>query len=135
MKEVVVHSLELLDGISRRGPDDIVGLRDTDWNELDASIPFNVLDHHLVLLGPECNASSRLAGSGRSTRSMNVGLSVLWRLNLNNKVNVWNVEASRSYISCNQHTKFVLFESLKSNFSLILGNITMHDLNVILDFV
>lgn len=66
---------------------------------------------------------------------MNVGLNFLWRLDLNDQVDVGNVQASRGDISSDQHFEFSFFESLHSNLALVLRNVSVHDLDVLLDFV
>ena len=87
--------------------------------------------HHVLLLNlPESDACSSLSSSSRSTSSMDVSLSIFWWLALNDQVNIWNIKSSGSNISGNEYTEFVLFESSESNFSLILGNISVHNFNL-----
>jgi len=66
---------------------------------------------------------------------MNVGLGVLWRLNLDDEFDVRDVKTSCSDISCHEHLELSILEALHSDFSLVLGNVTMHNFNVLLDFV
>lgn len=66
---------------------------------------------------------------------MNISLSLLGWLNLDNKINIWDVKTSRSNISGNENLEFLLLKALKSNLSQVLGDITMKNLDVLLDFV
>jgi len=66
---------------------------------------------------------------------VDICLSVFWRLNLNNKVNVADVKSSCSNICGNEDLKFAFFESLHGDFSLVLVDISMHYLDVLLDLV
>ena len=66
---------------------------------------------------------------------MNVSLCVLWWLDLNNQVDIRNIKTTRCYICCNENLEFTLFESLNSNLTLILDDISMHDFHVLLDLV
>jgi hypothetical protein len=66
---------------------------------------------------------------------MDVGLNFLWWLNLNNQVDIWNVEATRRDICSDQNFKFSFFESLHSDLTLILNDVTVHDFDVLLDFI
>ena len=64
---------------------------------------------------------------------MNVGFSILRGLDLNDEIDARDVKATGSNISCDQHAKLVLLKALKSDFSLILRDITVHDFDVFLD--
>ena len=66
---------------------------------------------------------------------MYIGFRLLWRLNLDYQVYVGDVEAARSHISGDENSELSLLESLHRDFALILSNITMHDLNVLFDFI
>ena len=66
---------------------------------------------------------------------MNVGLRLFRGLDLNDQVDVGDVKTTRSNISCDKNSEFALLEALHSDFTLILSDITVHDLNVLLDLV
>ena len=64
---------------------------------------------------------------------MDVRLGVLWRLHLDNKLNVWDVKTSCCYISGDEDLEFVVLESLESHLSLVLRDVSMHGLDIVLD--
>ena len=64
---------------------------------------------------------------------MDVGLRFFWRLDLDDKVNLGNIKASRCDIGGDQNLEFALLESLHGDLSLILSDATMHYLDVIVD--
>ena len=66
---------------------------------------------------------------------MDVGLSLLGWLDLDDQVNVGDVETTGSNISGDEDSKFAFLEALHRDFTLVLGNVTVHDLDVLLDFV
>ena len=66
---------------------------------------------------------------------MDVSLCLLGWLDLDDEVDIRNVKSSWSYISGNQDSEFSFFESLHRHLSLILRDVTMHHLNILLDFV
>lgn len=66
---------------------------------------------------------------------MDVSLGILWGLNLDNQVDRGDVKSTGSDISSNQHAKLLFLEALQSHFSLVLGDIAMHDLDVLLNLV
>lgn len=66
---------------------------------------------------------------------MNVGLSLLGWLDLDDQVNVGDVETTGSYISGDEDSEFAFLEALHGDFTLVLGNVAVHDLDVLLDFV
>ena len=66
---------------------------------------------------------------------MNVGLSVLWRLDLHYQVDTGDVKSSGCDICGHQNVELFLLEPLQGHFALVLRNVTMHDLDVLLDFV
>ena len=66
---------------------------------------------------------------------MDIGFGVFWWLNLNNQVDILNIQSSWGDICGNQNLEFSFFESFHGYFSLILCNISMHNLDVLLDFV
>lgn len=66
---------------------------------------------------------------------MDVSLDFSWRLKLNNKVHIWDVEATRSDVSRNKHFELVVLESLHGHLTLILSNVAMHYFNIDLNLV
>lgn len=66
---------------------------------------------------------------------MDIGLGVSRRLHLNHKVHVGNVEATRCDVGSDKHIELAFLESLEGNLALVLADVTMHDLNVLLDLV
>jgi len=54
---------------------------------------------------------------------------------LNYEVDVRNVETSGGDIGCTQDLELAFFEALHGDFSLVLSDVAMHDLDVLLDFV
>ena len=66
---------------------------------------------------------------------MNISLRLLGRFDLDDKVDAGNIETTGSDISGNQHAEFLLLKALKGDFSLVLRNITVHDLDVFLDLL
>ena len=64
---------------------------------------------------------------------MNIGFCILGRLNLDDEVDTWDVETTRCNISGDEYTEFLLLEAFKGDFTLILGDITVHNLNVFLN--
>ena len=66
---------------------------------------------------------------------MNVCFRLLGWLQLDYEVDVGDVKTSRCDISGNQNAEFAFLEALHCHFSLILGNISVHNLNILLDFI
>jgi hypothetical protein len=93
-EKFIIDFLELLDRISGCSLVHIFWLWDTNEVELESCFIFNLLDHLLVLHGPESDASSGLSCSGSSSRSMDVGFDLFWWLNLDNKINIWDIKTS-----------------------------------------
>jgi hypothetical protein len=54
---------------------------------------------------------------------------------LNDKIDIGDIKTSRGNISGNQHVELALLESFESYFSLILRDVTVHDLHILLDLV
>jgi hypothetical protein len=54
---------------------------------------------------------------------------------LDDEVNVRNVKSSRSNVSGAEYSELALLEALHCDFALVLSDVSMHDLNVLLDFV
>jgi len=51
------------------------------------------------------------------------------------QVDIWDVKTSRSDVSGDQNLEFSFFEALHSDFTLILGDVSMHYLDVLFDFI
>jgi len=66
---------------------------------------------------------------------MNVGLGLLGWLHLDDQVDVRNIEAPGSYVSGNKNAELVLLEPLQCHLSLTLGNVSVHDLDVLAYFL
>lgn len=84
---------------------------------------------------PKSDASTSFACSSRSSGSVNIALNVFWWLHLDDQIDVGDIEASCSDICRNKYTELVFLESLQSDLPLSLSDITMHDLDVLLDLV
>ena len=54
---------------------------------------------------------------------------------MHDKVDTWDVETARSHVSRHKYAELLLFEALERYFSLILSDVTMHHLDVFLDFL
>lgn len=66
---------------------------------------------------------------------MDVGLSVFWRFDLDNEINTRDVQSTSSNISSYKHTELFVLESLESDFTLVLSDVSVHDFNVLLDLL
>lgn len=66
---------------------------------------------------------------------MNVSLCVLGRLDLDNQVDAGDIEAARCDVSGDEDTELFLLEALEGDFTLVLGNVAVHHLNVFLDLL
>jgi len=66
---------------------------------------------------------------------MDVSLSILRRLNLDNQVNIWNVQSTGCNISGYENIELTLLKSLKGYLTLILCNVTMHNFDILFDFI
>ena len=93
-QHVLVHLLQVLADVHGAGLDDVLGLWDTNSLQLDARLLLNGLDQHLGLRSVESNASSASTSSCRTSASMNICLSFLGRLDLNDEIDVGDVKAS-----------------------------------------
>lgn len=64
---------------------------------------------------------------------MDVGFGVFWWLNLHNKVNQWDIKPSGGNISGDENLELSVLESLHGDLTLILGNTTVHYLDIVVD--
>lgn len=54
---------------------------------------------------------------------------------MDDEVNIRNVKSSGSNVSGAEYSELALLEALHRDFALVLCDVSMHDLNVLLDFV
>lgn len=66
---------------------------------------------------------------------MDVGFRILWWLDLDNQINIWNIEASWGHISSHKDLKLAFFKPFDGDFSLILRDVSMHDFHFLFDFL
>lgn len=66
---------------------------------------------------------------------MNISLRLHGRFNLNDKIDIRYVETARGHISSDQDIEFALLEPLESDLTLILSDVTVHDLDILLNLV
>ena len=66
---------------------------------------------------------------------MDVGLSLFWWLELDDKVDVRDVKTTRGDICGDQTSELALLEAIHRDLTLVLRNITVHHLNVLLNLV
>ena len=117
------------------GLDHILWLRHTDSLELNAGLGLDLLNKHLRLTRVESDAGTAGTGTSRTTTSMDVGLCLFGWLNLDYQVDIRDVKTTGRDVSCDQDSELAFLEALHRDFTLILCDITMHDLNVLLDLV
>ena len=135
IQHVLINVLQVLHDATLRGLDDVFGLRNADSLELDASLRLNALHELVRLLRVEGDADAGLASSGSTTGAMDVRLSVLGWLNLDDQVDVGDVEAARSHVRGHQHLELALLEALDGDLTLTLDDVTVHDLHLLLDLL
>jgi hypothetical protein len=83
----------------------------------------------------ERDACAAATSSCSSSRSVDVGFCILRRFYLDNEVNARDIKSTSSDICGDKNLEFILFKSLEGNFTLVLCNIAMHDLNLVFNFV
>lgn len=66
---------------------------------------------------------------------MDVGFSVLWRLDLDHEIDTRDIQPTGSDISSHEYTEFFVFESLEGDFTLVLSDVSVHNFNVLLDLL
>ena len=130
-----MYVLQVVADVHSASLDDILWLRNTNALELNTSLRLNLLHKHLRLVRVESDASAASSCSCCTTTSMDVGLGFFGGLELDDKVDIGDVEAARGNISGDEDTEFAFLEALHGNLTLVLGDVTMHDLNVLLDLV
>lgn len=135
VSNLLVDLVELFNGVAGGGLNNVLGLRDSDLLESDSGALLNILDEQLVLLRIEGDARAVSARSGRSARPVDVSLHVLRRLHLDNEVNIGDIEAAGGDIGGDEDVELTLLEALEGDLSLILGDVSVHNLDVLLDLV
>lgn len=83
----------------------------------------------------ERDAYARCSCSSCTTSSVDIGLRLLRGLDLNNKVDVRNVEASGSDICGTEYSELAFLKSFHRDFTLVLSDVSMHNLDVLLDLI
>lgn len=89
----------------------------------------------MVLLIVEGDAGAFTASASRAPRPVNVGFHIVGRLHLDDEVDIGDVQAAGGNISGHEHVELALSEALKGDFPLVLGDVSVHDLDVLLDLV
>lgn len=135
MEHILIDIKQVRKNTSGRRLDDILWLRNTNPLELDSSLIFNSLNEFKALFSVESYASSRSAGSGCSATSMDVSLSILRWLQLNNQINILNIKTTGGNVGSDEDFEFALLESLHGDLSLVLRDIAMHHLNILLNLI
>ena len=115
--------------------DHVLGLGHSNALKFDAGLGLDLLDEHLGLARVEGNAGTTGSCSRRSSTPVDVGLGLLGRLDLDDQVDVGDVEAARCDISSDQDSELAFLEALHGHFSLVLGDVAVHHLDVLLDLV
>ena len=64
---------------------------------------------------------------------MDISLSVLGRLNLDDQVDTRDVKTASSNVCGHQNAKLLLLKALQGDFSLVLGDVTMHHFDILFD--
>ena len=54
---------------------------------------------------------------------------------MDDQVNIRDIKSSRCNISGNKTAELVLLETLESDFSLVLRDVSVHDFNIVLDLL
>jgi len=135
LKHLLIHIVQLLENVFVSGLLDIFIVWDLDPLKLDSGLLFDPLEILLASLVEEGDASSIPSSSGSSARSMDVRLSVLRRLELDDELNVGDVKTSGGNVCGDEDLDLVLFESLHGDFSLVLRDVAMHALRGLLNGV
>lgn len=103
--------------------------------KFDSSLLLNRLDQLLGLSRVESDTSTAGAGSRRTATPMDVRLSLLGWLQLDDQIDVRDIKTSRGNVSGDENAELALLKSLHRDLSLILSNVSMHYLYVLLDFI
>jgi hypothetical protein len=101
--------------------------------DLNSSKVFGFGEMFLVVGVEEGDAEARSTGSCCSSSSMDVGLGLFWWLDLDDKVNLRDIKSSGRNIGGNEDLELSVLESLDCDLTLILGDTTMHYLDVVVN--
>lgn len=134
-KDVLIDCLELLDCVFGRGLHYLLRLRDSDLSEVYAGLLLNPGHLVLLLLRPESNASAEVSGASCPARAVYVCLCVVWRLDLDHQVYVRDVQAPGGDVRSDKDRELLLLESLQGDFTLVLGDVSVHDLDIPLQLI
>lgn len=135
LEHLGVDVVELGKDSHGRGLDNLLRLGNANSVELYSGLALDHLNQTTRFAHEERNARSRSTSSSSTSRPVNVGLSFFGGLQLDNQVDVGDVETARGDISGDQNAEFAFFEALHGDFTLVLGNVSVHDLNVKLDLL
>ena len=96
--------------------------------EIDLGFSFDIFDVPFSRRGKHRDAASFLTLPCCSARSMNIGLRIVGRLDLDNQIDIWEIKSSGSYIRGNQYFQLPLLILPICALSLKLGHISMQRL-------
>ena len=85
-------------------------VRETSVLESNSSRLFNFLKEEHLLIIEQSDARAKLASSSCSSRPMDVGLNIIWWLDLYNKINIRNVKTATGNICCSKKLEPVFLE-------------------------
>ena len=78
-----------------------------------------------IILGDYGNSSTSLSSSCSSSDSVNVIFTVLWHIEIQYKIDVWDIKTTRGYICSDQNWTLSSFEFIKRCKSLNLSQLTI----------
>ena len=93
-KNIIMNLVKIFDDIHGTCLNYFIRLRHTDALQLDACLILDLLDKHFSFTCIEGDTGTLISGSCCTTTSVDVGLSLFWRLNLDYKVDIRNVKTS-----------------------------------------
>lgn len=133
--DVFVNFFKIFQNSSCRCSYHIFSLGHANSLKFDARLVLNVLNKMLSLVRVERDTSARSSSSCCTSCSVDVNFSFFRWLNLYDEVNIRYVKASGSNVSGAEHSELALLEALHCDFTLILSNVSMHNFDVLLNFV
>ena len=85
-----------------------------------------------MLIDEEKSAPSSTSSSGGSSYSMNIIFWIIWRVELYNPVNVWEIESSLGYIGTNKNSccRLAEFKVGSGSFLLLLFSVDIFYWNI-----
>ena len=134
-KDIIVDLFKIRDDLISRSSNHILRLRHANSLQLDPSLWLDLFNQLLCLASVEGDCCSCGSSSCRSTWPMDVSLRLLGWFDLDDEVDIRNVKSSWRNISGNQDSELSFFESLHRHFSLVLRNVSMHNLDILLYLV